>query len=543
MKIALAQINTSMGSIETNVKKIAEYLDKAHAMGADLTVFPELSIVGYPPKDLVEQKGFVESNQNALERLCKDHADKRFIVGFIEANPSRGKGRFNAAAYVEFGKIRNIQRKSLLPTYDVFDENRYFDRAKNQSIVEVMGIKVGITICEDMWAEEKVDGKIIYDDRPIDALKLSGVDLFINISGSPYHVGKQDVRKRIISSIVSKYKVPFVFVNLVGGNDELIFDGGSFAMDAAGSVAVQARVFQEDLVLFDVDGPNKHTATWPSKEEDWMTAALSLGLRDYAKKCGFKKAVLGLSGGIDSALSVLLAVEALGKENVSAILMPSPYNIAASTLDSEEICKILGIEKHIVPIQDIMSSYDRSLEKIFSGQSKDVTEENIQARIRGNILMAYSNKFGHLVLSTGNKSELAVGYCTQYGDMAGGLAVISDLYKHEVYALTRHLNQKYKAIPENIFARPPSAELRENQTDQDSLPPYDQLDAILEHYIEEKLDVNAIVREGFDQALVERVVGMVDRNEFKRKQAAPGLRVSPKAFGLGRRMPIARGTA
>lgn len=541
MKIALAQINTCMGAIEQNVKKIDGNLEKAKTLGADLTVFPELAIAGYPPKDLIERRGFVEKNQKALELLAKKHVDKRFIVGFIEKHGGPGNGQYNSAAYVERGKVKFVQRKSLLPTYDVFDESRYFDKGGGADVVDIMGSKVGITICEDMWAEHPMGERRLYRDNPTEELRRKKPDLFINISGSPYHLGKEGIRRQLIEKLVKKTKAPFVFVNLVGGNDELVFDGGSFVMDSKGELMHRSAVFAEELTLVDLDGGPFQIAPWPEAKEAWLGEALALGLRDYAKKCGFEKVLIGLSGGIDSALTALLAAEALGPENVSAVMMASPYTSTRSKEDAARVANALGIEFASIPIHECMKAYDHALKDVFKGLSQDATEENIQARIRGTILMALSNKFKKLVLSTGNKSELAVGYCTQYGDMAGGLAVISDLYKHEVYSLARHFNLKYQAIPEEVFTRAPSAELRPDQTDQDSLPPYGVLDAVLELYLEENMDEASIVAKGFESDVVRRVMRLVDQNEFKRRQAAPGLKVSAKAFGFGRRMPIARG--
>ncbi|MCB0309317.1 MAG: NAD+ synthase [Bdellovibrionales bacterium] len=544
MKIALAQINTSMGAIDSNMNKIQDYLEQADRLGADLTVFPELALVGYPPKDHVLAEGFVDQNLFALETLVKNHKNKRFIVGYIEKNTdSFGKGMFNAAAYVNAGQIEQICRKILLPNYDVFDETRYFDSGKEACSLKIIDHHVGLSICEDMWSSEKIERRFLYETNPLNQIaqmEAHRLDLMVNISGSPYVLGKEEVRHELVKRLVQAYKTPFAFVNLVGGNDELLFDGGSFVMNKEGHMTTRASVFKEDLVLAEVPSPAKSQIAWPTDSRDWQARALTMGLKDYVMKCGFNKVVLGLSGGIDSALTLLLAVDALGKNNVFAVLMPSPYTSDASIRDAKQMAKVLGVQTFTIPISHCMSAYDQVLKDAFKGKPPDVTEENLQARIRGNILMALSNKFGMLVLTTGNKSELAVGYCTQYGDMVGALAVISDLYKNEVYALAKYLNQKYRAIPAHVFNRPPSAELRPDQTDQDSLPPYDLLDDILKLYLEKNTSVEEMIRMGFDESTVLKVIGLVKISEFKRRQAAPGLKISPKAFGAGRRMPIAR---
>ncbi|HLG18936.1 MAG TPA: NAD+ synthase [Bdellovibrionota bacterium] len=543
MRVALAQINTSTGAIDENCKRIDRYLKHASVRGAELVVFPELAIVGYPPKDLLDQDGFVRRSRQALDRLAADHPKEKFIVGFVDTGGKEGKGRANAAAYVEGGKIQFIHRKVLLPNYDVFDEVRYFDAGRNVDVVKIGDRKIGITICEDIWNDESILGRKLYGRNPAEELKQMGAELIINISASPYHDGKEQVRRKLVDGLIEDLRLPILLVNLVGGNDELLFDGGSFAADARGKIFCRAKVFEEDLVFMDLDLMQGEFRDWPEEEQEWMSRALVMGLRDYARKCGFQKVVVGLSGGIDSSLVALLAVEALGPKNVMGVSMPSRFTSPMSREDAESLAKKLGIEFLTLPIDPIAQSYEEALSDAFSGKKRDVTEENIQARVRGNLLMALSNKFGSLVLSTGNKSELAVGYCTQYGDMAGGLAVISDLPKEKVYKMARHLNRKWNAIAERVFTRPPSAELRPNQKDEDSLPPYSVLDPILRLYVEEMAGVEEIMGAGFDRATVQRVIDLVDRNEFKRRQAAPGLRLSAKAFGVGRRMPIARGSA
>lgn len=542
MRIALAQINTTMGAVEKNCQKISTFLLKAKSKGVDLTVFPELSILGYPPQDFIEQKGFVQRSGEALHRLAQEHKDQSFIVGFVDVGPPVGKGRFNAAALIENGRVRFVQNKEFLPTYDVFDESRYFDSGKSHEIVRIGNRNVGITICEDIWTDETLLGRKLYAGFPAKKLQEKGAELVINISASPYHEGKEEIRKKLTTNLVLQLKLPLIFVNLVGGNDEILFDGGSFALNSKGKVIGRCHVFKEDFVTIELDSEDGgEIHDWPKEPEEWKAQALCMGIDDYVKKCGFSDVVIGLSGGIDSSLTALLAVRALGASHVTGLLMPSPYTSSASLEDAKALAQNLGIQSHVLPIEALMRAYEETLAQVFVGKAKDKTEENIQARIRGNLLMALSNKFGSLVLSTGNKSELAVGYCTQYGDMAGGLAVISDVPKTEVYKLAAHLNKKWKAIPKRVFERAPSAELRPDQRDQDSLPPYEVLDPILRLHIEEALDEDSIVKQGFDRTLVQKVISMVEKNEFKRRQAAPGLRLSPKAFGVGRRMPIAKG--
>jgi NAD+ synthetase len=543
MRVALAQINTSMGDVPGNVRRISRFLGEARARGADLTVFPELALIGYPPKDLLEQEGFIEESLRQLDRLARDHRNDSFVLGFVEAGGKTGKGRFNSAALVSKGKVSFVQRKRLLPTYDVFDETRYFDAGTESHVVEIHGRKVGLTICEDIWTEPQFLGRDLYSQNPALDLKKAGAEILINISSSPYHDGKQEIRAGLTQQLIRSHGLPMVYVNLVGGNDELLFDGGSFALDSSGKVTARARVFEEDLVLVDLASGAGDVRDWPGEPVSWISEALVMGLKDYVRKCGFQDVVLGLSGGIDSALVALLATEAMGADHVTCVSMPSRFTSAETRKDAEDLARRLKIRFFTIPIEAVTSAYESSLAEVFEGRSPDVTEENIQARVRGNFLMALSNKFGHLVLSTGNKSELAVGYCTQYGDMAGGLAVISDLPKQGVYDVARHLDKKRGAIPESVFTRPPTAELRPGQKDEDSLPPYAVLDPILHLYVEKNASEESIVKEGFDAAVVRRVIRMVDLNEFKRRQAAPGLRLSRKAFGVGRRMPIARGQA
>jgi NAD+ synthase (glutamine-hydrolysing) len=541
MKIALAQINPTVGDIAGNLKKIKQFAARAKRRGADLVVFPELCVTGYPPRDLVEHADFVARNKKAVEDLARQVQDMALIVGYVEENDRlTGKRLCNAAALLHHGKIVGVRRKQLLPTYDVFDESRHFAPGADNLPLKLGSHTLGLTICEDMWNDVSFWTRPTYTIDPVQELARAGADIQINISSSPFHHGKTRLRLDLVQSHVRKIKTPFFFVNQVGGNDELVFDGNSFAVDADGHLIARGKSFEEDLIVVD---------TGASEAQDWnepppiaqVRDALVLGLKDYTRKCGFKKVVLGLSGGIDSAVTAALAVEALGKTNVLGVSMPSPYSSRGSIADAQGLAEMLGIKLISLPISSIFSAYKQALRGAFAGLKPDVTEENLQARIRGTLLMALSNKFGMLVLTTGNKSELSMGYCTLYGDMNGGLAVISDVPKMMVYELGRLLNRRRPVIPEASFTKPPSAELRPNQTDQDSLPPYEVLDAIVEAYVEEGKDVDDIVALGHPKPLVEKILATIDRAEYKRRQAAPGLRITSKAFGIGRRMPIARG--
>lgn len=541
MKIALAQINPTVGDMAGNVKKIREWTAKAVIRKADLIVFPELSVTGYPPRDLVEQGSFVRANREAVEALAKESKRIAIIVGFVDASAQRkGKGLYNAAAFLAKGHIQAIRHKTLLPNYDVFDEQRHFSSALRNESISFKGKKIGLTICEDMWHVPTLWPLSPYNVDPVGELARQGANLFINISSSPFQRGKTRVRLDLIRHHANRTGKPFLFVNQVGGNDEILFDGHSLALNANGGVMAQGKGFTEDLIIVDTD--KKETTGWQDEQDVLqIKEALVMGIRDYARKCKFQSVVLGLSGGIDSAVTAALAVEALGKEHVVGLLMPSPFSSRGSLTDALALAKNLGIRTHTISISPLFATYKKSLKKSFAGRKPDVAEENLQARIRGTLLMAMSNKFGSLLLTTGNKSELSMGYCTLYGDMNGGLAVISDVLKTTVYRLGRALNLKREVIPEASFSKPPSAELRPNQTDQDSLPPYEILDGIVAAYVEEGKDVQEIVARGYEEKLVRRVVSTIDRNEYKRRQAAPGLRISPKAFGMGRRMPIARG--
>jgi len=540
MKIALAQINTTVGDIAGNRDRILDYVRRARERGADLVVFPELTTTGYPPRDLVDGAGFVKASEGALEDLARRTRGVGVLVGAVAFNPQPHGPRFrNVAALLDEGRVQSLTVKSLLPSYDVFDEVRYFAPATAVEVKPFRGRRLGVTICEDAWAMESFSGRLIHAVNPVADLAGQGADLILNVSGSPFERKKPERRLRIFQRIAADHGLPSVFVNLVGGNDGLVFDGESFALDARGRVVARAHAFEEDLVIWDTETGEGDIREAVAPEEERILRALCLGTRDYAAKCGFRTAVTGLSGGIDSALVTAIAARALGPENVHGISLPSAYSSEGSLRDARLLARNLGIRHEVIPIEKLFQAYLDELKPHFAGKEADTTEENIQARIRGNILMALSNKFGHLVLSTGNKSELAVGYCTLYGDMAGGLAVISDLLKTEVYALARHLNRGGEIIPADCFTKPPSAELRPNQTDQDTLPPYEALDPIIDGAIEESLTEEELIAQGFDEALVRRVYKMIRVNEYKRQQAPPGLKVTGRAFGVGRRYPIA----
>ncbi len=554
MKICLAQINPTVGDFEQNVKKICRFINTAKKKGADLVVFPEMCIVGYPPKDLLELSGFVDSNLKALEEVKNNVTGISAIVGFVDRNVGqRGKNLYNAAAYINNKEIVSRHYKSLLPTYDVFDEDRYFEPAHSISLAKISGRKSGISICEDAWGANIIwQGKIHHKD-PVESMIRQGAEIIINISASPFTIGKQDVRLKMLTNHAKKYNVPIVFVNQIGGNDDLIFDGNSLAINKKGVIVDRALSFEEDLLMVEFKGPDisagggkprsveKGTQSGAGEDEiESVYKALVLGTRDYVRKCGFKKAVIGLSGGIDSAVTAVIAARALGKGKVLGVTMPSGFSSKGSVEDSKVLAERLGIDFEIIPIKSVYNAYTKTLSGIFTGLPFDVTEENLQARIRGKILMAISNKHGYLVLTTGNKSELAVGYCTLYGDMCGGLAVISDIPKTMVYDIAEYINRKKEVIPIDTIEKPPSAELRPDQKDQDSLPPYDILDGVLRAYVEESKDIDDIVGIGFNETLVKDIIKKVDRNEYKRKQAAPGLKVTSKAFGTGRRMPLAQ---
>ncbi|MBI5596605.1 MAG: NAD+ synthase [Elusimicrobia bacterium] len=539
MKIAIAQLNPKVGDVRGNLEKTRAAYAQAAAQGADLVLAPELTLCGYPPRDLLEQPDFVRANKAALSALAKDVGDAGLIVGYVEPNPApRGRALFNAAALLHKGKVAARRYKTLLPTYDVFDEIRHFEPASSNTPVRFKGARLGITICEDAWNDEAFWGKNLYIADPVARQAKAGADILVNISASPFEVGKLGFRRGLLTSHARRHRRPFVYCAQVGGNDELIFDGCSFAVDGRGRTLAAAKGFAEDLVLLDTDAPGR--ASFPEREPTAdLHDALVLGIKDYAAKCGFKEALIGLSGGIDSALTCALAVEALGPDKVLGVSMPSMYSSEGSVTDAEALARNLGIKMLSLPIKAPFDTLMGVLGPEFNGEG--LAEQNLQARIRGNLLMALSNKRGSLLLTTGNKSEMAVGYCTLYGDMSGGLAVIADVFKTDVYAVSRWMNRARMVIPQDSIDKAPSAELKPGQKDQDDLPPYDRLDKILRLYIEEGRDAAGIVKAGFPRTQVHDILARVDRAEYKRRQAPPVLRVSPKAFGVGRRMPIARG--
>lgn len=541
MKIAAAQINPTVGDIAGNVDKILTSIGRAKELGAQLVVFPELSLTGYPPRDLLERASFVEANINALGELAAKVRDIAALVGFVEKNLSaEGKPLYNAAALLDQGEIAYVTFKSLLPTYDVFDETRYFEPAAGATPLKIGGQKIALTLCEDIWNEE-LAGPRRYARDPLAEMAKKKFQLILNMSASPWSLGKERVRLELLKSHAKTYNVPVICVNQVGGNDELIFDGNSVAVDPQGSIIAQAKPFEEDLILIDLDYGAGDQRGQNLSDPDAVYRALVLGTRDYAHKCGFTKAVVGLSGGVDSAVTAVIAAEALGPENVLGVMLPSIYTSEASKADAETLARTLGLDYKVISIQPMFDAFMDEFQKLFKGLPADTTEQNIQARIRGAILMAISNKLGHLVLSTGNKSELATGYVTLYGDMAGGLAVLSDVPKTLVYRIAREvINRDREAIPAGTLTRPPSAELRHHQKDTDDLPDYEILDPILKAYIEEGRSPEEIVASGLPRDVVEKVVRLVERSEFKRRQAPVGLRVTSKAFGTGRRFPIAR---
>ncbi len=541
MRIALAQINTTVGDFSGNSARIIDFAQRARTAAADVILFPELSICGYPPRDLVERPWFVERNRQATEQIAQATEGIAVICGLVTpAKSETGKHVMNSAALLRDGRIAAIQSKRLLPTYDVFDEARNFAPAEKQDLWTLADTPCALTICEDAWNDKNFWDRLLYRRDPVEDLITAGGRILLNISASPFTLGKRQLRHDMLSAIARHYRVPVAMVNQVGGNDSLVFDGSSFALGPDGQLLAQAKSFAEDMVCFDTDSLAGDIHPREEGSEAEAYAALVLGTRDYVRKCGFRKVVLGLSGGIDSALTAAIAVDALGKENVIGVGMPGPYSSPGSIDDAVTLAHNLGIPFELVRITDIYHSYLSSLQPVFANRPADVTEENVQARIRGSVLMALSNKFGALVLTTGNKSELGVGYCTLYGDMCGGLAVISDVPKTLVYRLARYVNARSPVIPDATITKPPSAELRPDQKDSDSLPPYDILDTILEAYVEDNQAPDAIAAQhGFDRALVHQVARMVDRNEYKRQQAAPGLKISTKAFGMGRRYPIA----
>ncbi len=538
MKIGIAQINGIVGDFPGNAKRLLQAYRECLDAGAELVITPEMSLAGYPPRDLVFKSQFVPKCLQALDYLAGEIKETPLLVGYVDHNDASrpGKPFRNAAAFLAGGKVVAKVWKTLLPTYDVFDERRYFEPAERCEPVVWKGLRLGITICEDIWTEDYLR-RPLYDRDPAEELKAAGIDLLLNLSASPFQLGKPALRREMLAGVAREAEVPVVYCNSVGGHDQLVFDGHSLVAAPDGRIAAQLDGFAENCRVIDTDATGAEEIAKPDDAEQ-LHDALVLGLRDYVRKCGFSSVCLGLSGGIDSALTAVLAVRALGPENVHGLTMPSPYSSGGSVDDSLALAEKLGVRCDTVPISETFASVKAALAPLFAGRKEDVTEENMQARIRGLYLMSLSNKFGHLLLTTGNKSELAVGYCTIYGDMCGGLAVISDLPKTRVYEVCRWINREREIIPWNTIDKPPSAELRPDQKDQDTLPPYEILDGILELYVERHLSADEIAARGYDENTVRWVQRRVDLNEWKRQQAAPGLRVTSKAFGMGRRMPI-----
>ena len=542
MRIALAQIDPTVGDFTGNIEKIVAASRRAFETGARLAVFSELAVCGYPPADLLEKPSFLKRAVSAVEELAAATRElpTALLVGVaLPAGDTSGKPAVNAAVLIDKGRVLLEQHKRLLPFYDVFDEQRYFSPSGPQKIVELDGKRLAVTICEDAWNDKNFWQRRLYKVDPMEELMRERPDLHINLSSSPFWHSKRGLRRQMLAAIARRDGIPVVMVNQVGGNDSLVFDGSSMAVDAKGNLIAQARSFEEDLVVVDPFGAAA-IAEPTDNDDEAAYRALVLGTRDYVRKCGFKKALVGLSGGVDSALVAAIAADALGAENVICVGMPSPYSSQGSIDDSRALAANLGIRFEILPISGLFAEYTRTLAGLFEGTKADITEENIQSRIRGNLLMALSNKFNALVLTTGNKSEMAVGYCTLYGDMVGALAVIGDLVKTRVYSVCRWINREREVIPEAILTKAPSAELRPDQKDTDSLPPYEVLDPILEAYVERYETPEKIAEEhGFDLELVRQVVKLVERSEYKRQQAAPVLKVTAKSFGMGRRFPIA----
>ncbi|MEE2960881.1 MAG: NAD+ synthase [Myxococcota bacterium] len=544
MKVALLQLNFTVGDLDGNAQKIIDAVKDATAQGADLCVTSELAVWGYPPRDLLLNKGFIEhclELNSTIATALKDQAQT--LLGTVESiDDDQGKGLYNTALLLENGEIKESFRKTLLPTYDVFDEARYFRCAEGQTILEIHGKRIAVTICEDIWNQPEFSISEKYTLDPLANLGTLQIHGLINISASPFSLEKHILRKELLQNIATKHGIPVAYCNQIGGNDELIFDGRSCFFGAQGQSLQQAQAFSEDILILDWDATSPKVQPTETHKVAEAWDALVLGVRDYMHKTGFKQCLLGLSGGIDSALTAAIAAEAAGPENVIGVLMPSPYSSEGSITDAQALVKNLGIRAFTLPIGDLMSSFEKALATPFAGMDTDTTEENIQSRIRGNLLMAMSNKYRAVLLTTGNKSELSVGYCTIYGDMSGGLAVISDAPKTLVYDLSHYANRDGEKIPQNTLDKPPSAELRPDQKDTDSLPDYDTLDTLLMHYVEEHETVAQVVARGFDEATVKRVARLVNIAEFKRRQAAPGLKITDRAFGMGWRMPIAKRT-
>jgi NAD+ synthase (glutamine-hydrolysing) len=543
LKIVLSQLNPTIGDFQGNLKKIQGVLEKTEQNKPELVVLPELFLSGYPPRDLLERKEFIQENAKclkSLKRLSVEFPNTGILCGTILPTNNTGKVLFNSAVLIQNGDLLFQQHKSLLPTYDVFDEARYFKPALSIHTYKFKGLTLGITICEDVWNVPEIFQQSMYESNPVETLARQGASLIINLSASPFGIEKEIIRYNLARYHAVKHQLPFIFVNLVGSNDELIFDGNSMVVDHKGRLLAKLPAFQENIQIIDLNSMPKDIPFEPIPRIESVYHALILGIQDYMDKCGFEKAVLGLSGGIDSALVCCLAKEALGPKNVLAVALPSPYSSESSFEDAKTLAENLGIQFKTISITPIYESYITHLKDHFNNLPENETEENIQARIRGNILMALSNKFGYLTLSTGNKSELSVGYCTLYGDMSGGLGVLADVPKTLVYQLAKYVNRDHDTIPQNILTKSPSAELKPDQKDQDTLPPYEILDEILHYYLDEGLTREEIISKRIDKKIVDWVLNAVDRNEYKRRQAAPGLKITTKAFGMGRRMPIAR---
>ncbi|MEY2985538.1 MAG: NH(3)-dependent synthetase [Cyanobacteriota bacterium] len=547
--LAIAQLNPTVGAIAANADKILNTVETAYNQGADLVLTPELALCGYPPRDLLLNPSFIDLIDQQLQQLAQAlPPDIVVLVGTVTRNhhaAAQGQKKlWNSVALLENGKIQRYFHKCLLPTYDVFDEDRYFAAADHSDSFILKNTKIGVTICEDLWNDQAFWGQRHYPVDPLENLVSQGIDFVVNLSASPYSVGKYHLRESLIRHSAERFHLPLIYVNQTGGNDDLIFDGGSFAVDRQGTLVSRSPLFAEDLAYLQYDCQKQDLrptplAPEPDSQEAELLAALVLGVKDYLQKCGFQKAVLGLSGGIDSSLVAAIAVSALGSDNVLGILMPSPYSSAHSITDALALADNLGIQTQTIPITEGMAAYDQMLAPLFQNTPFGIAEENLQSRIRGNILMAIANKFGYLLLTTGNKSEMAVGYCTLYGDMNGGLAAIGDVPKTRVFALCRWLNRDQAVIPTQVLSKPPSAELKPDQLDQDSLPPYDILDNILDRLIHQHQSASQIIQAGFDPEMVSKVCRLVKRAEFKRRQAAPALKVTDRAFGTGWRIPIA----
>jgi NAD+ synthetase len=542
MKIALCQINPIIGDFGHNTSRIVEFSERAGSQGCSLAIFPELALIGYPPKDLLERPSFIRENLHQLNDLAAKIHSISVLCGYVERNPSTaGKPLLNGVALLRDGRIAAKGGKRLLPTYDVFDETRYFEPARESLTFEHEGKRLGVTICEDIWIVGDFEGVPQYAADPVSDLMSKGIEVLINISSSPYTLHKRAVRKEILEKLASQYELPILYCNQVGGNDDVLFDGSSMVVDSKGRLVLVGREFEEDLLVWDSEQNYSLLHDPIPPDEESVLKGLVLGTRDYLRKCGFQKAIVGLSGGIDSSLVAVVAQRALGSQNVMGVSMPSPYTSSMSREDARKLSVNLGIEFSEIPITQIYNTFRETLKPVFEGLREDETEENLQARVRGTLLMALSNKFNAILLSTGNKSETAVGYCTMYGDMNGGLAVISDIPKTMCYRLARYINRNREIIPERVISRPPSAELKPDQKDQDTLPPYEILDGIIDAAVVRNLGFQEIVDLGYDPSTVRDVLKRIALNEYKRRQAPPGLKITTKAFGYGRRYPIASG--